>query len=54
MVKSSPAAQHGGMTNTRNKQIVEDFISALFTNGDLTAVDRYRDRAFGAATRPVK
>ena len=29
-------------TNT-NKQIVEEFITALFTNGDLTAVDRYLD-----------
>jgi steroid delta-isomerase-like uncharacterized protein len=30
-------------TTSTNKQIVEKFISALFTNGDLTAVDRYLD-----------
>ena len=29
-----------------NKQIVEEFISALFTDGDLTAVDRYLDPEF--------
>jgi steroid delta-isomerase-like uncharacterized protein len=30
------------MTNTeRNKQVVEDFIEALFTRGDTSAVDRY-------------
>jgi predicted ester cyclase len=30
------------MTNSNtNKQIVEEFISALFSNGDLTAVDRH-------------
>ena len=46
MVGRSPADQHGGMTTTSNKQIVEDFISALFTRGDLTAVDRYLDRTF--------
>ena len=28
------------------KQLVEDFIQALFTNGDLEAVDRYLDPAF--------
>ena len=33
------------MTNT-NKQIVEQFITALFTDGDLTAVDRYLDPHF--------
>jgi predicted ester cyclase len=34
---------HGGRMNTieRNKQTVEDFISAVFTQGDLGAVDRY-------------
>jgi predicted ester cyclase len=31
------------MTSTSNKQIVENFITALFTDGDLTAVDRYLD-----------
>ena len=28
------------------KQLVEDFIQALFTDGDLNAVDRYLDPAF--------
>lgn len=39
-------ADDGGMSITSNKQIVAEFISALFTNGDLTAVDRYLDPAF--------
>jgi steroid delta-isomerase-like uncharacterized protein len=30
---------------TPNKQLVEDFIQALFTKGDLDAVDRYLDPA---------
>jgi predicted ester cyclase len=34
------------MTSTSNKQIVEEFIAALFTDGDLTAVDRYVDPGF--------
>jgi predicted SnoaL-like aldol condensation-catalyzing enzyme len=35
------------MTSTdANKQLVEEFITALFTNGDLTAVDRYLDPGF--------
>jgi steroid delta-isomerase-like uncharacterized protein len=34
------------MTSTRNKQIVEEFITALFTDRDLTAVDRYLDPDF--------
>jgi predicted ester cyclase len=35
------------MTRTdTNKRIVEEFITALFTNGDLTAVDRYLDPGF--------
>ena len=34
------------MTSTQNKQLVEEFISALFNNGDLTAVDRYLDPEF--------
>jgi predicted ester cyclase len=46
MVERSPAAHHGDMTKTTNKQIVEDFITALFTNGELTAVDRYLDPGF--------
>jgi predicted ester cyclase len=36
----------GGMTTTHNKRIVEEFISDLFTKGDLTAVDRYLDPNF--------
>lgn len=34
------------MTSTTNKQIVEEFIAALFTDGDLTAIDRYLDPGF--------
>jgi len=35
------------MTRTEaNKQIVEEFITALFTDGDLSAVDRYLDPGF--------
>ena len=35
------------MTRTdANKQIVDEFITALFTNGDLTAVNRYLDPGF--------
>jgi predicted ester cyclase len=33
-------------TTDANKQIVEQFITALFTDGDLTAVDRYLDPGF--------
>jgi predicted ester cyclase len=33
-------------TTEANKQIVEQFITALFTDGDLTAVDRYLDPGF--------
>jgi steroid delta-isomerase-like uncharacterized protein len=44
MERRSRAVNHGDMTTTSsNKQIVEEFISALFSNGDLTAVDRYLD-----------
>ena len=43
---SSRPADDDGMTTTTNKQLVEDFISALFTDGDLTAVDRYLDPDF--------
>jgi steroid delta-isomerase-like uncharacterized protein len=46
MVARSWATHHGDMTSTYNKQIVEEFISALFTDGDLTAVDRYLDPDF--------
>jgi predicted ester cyclase len=46
MLSSSLAAEHCGMASTSNKQIVEDFVSALFTMGDLTAIDRYLDPAF--------
>jgi len=45
-VTSSRPAHDDGMTTTTNKQLVEDFISALFTDGDLTAVDRYLDPDF--------
>jgi predicted ester cyclase len=34
------------MTSNTNKQLVDEFITALFTDGDLTAVDRYLDPAF--------
>jgi steroid delta-isomerase-like uncharacterized protein len=46
MVTSSRPADDDGMRTTTNKQLVEDFISALFTDGDLTAVDRYLDPDF--------
>lgn len=46
MVERLRPADDGGMSITSNKQIVAEFISALFTNGDLTAVDRYLDPAF--------
>jgi predicted ester cyclase len=45
-VEGSGPADDGVMTSTRNKQIVEEFITALFTDGDLTAVDRYLDPDF--------
>jgi predicted ester cyclase len=35
-----------GMTTTSNKQLVIDFIQALFTKGDLDAVDRYLSPSF--------
>lgn len=34
------------MNSTNNKQIVAEFITALFSNGDLEAVDRYLDPQF--------
>jgi len=46
MVERSGPADDGVMTSTRNKQIVEEFVTALFTDGDLTAVDRYLDPDF--------
>src|SRR6188472_3779010 len=46
MVTRSRAAHHGGMTTTNSKQIVREFISALFSKGDLMAVDRYLDPDF--------
>jgi steroid delta-isomerase-like uncharacterized protein len=46
MVEGSGPADDGAMTSTTNKQIVEEFITALFTDGDLTAVDRYLDPEF--------
>ena len=33
-------------TTDTNKQVVDEFITALFTAGDLTAVDRYLDPGF--------
>jgi predicted ester cyclase len=42
------------MTSTeRNKQIVSDFIAALFTEGDLTAVDRFLDPDFTNHDAPM-
>jgi steroid delta-isomerase-like uncharacterized protein len=47
MVERSGPADDGGMTTAiHNKQLVEEFITALFTDGDLTAVDRYLDPDF--------
>jgi predicted ester cyclase len=46
MAVPSKSAEADRMTSTQNKQLVEEFISALFTNGDLTAVDRYLDPEF--------
>ena len=46
MVERSGPTDDGGMTTTKNKQIVEEFVTALFTDGDLTAVDRYLDPDF--------
>ena len=43
MERSGPADDGGMTTTTHNKQLVEEFISALFTDGDLTAIDRYVD-----------
>jgi predicted SnoaL-like aldol condensation-catalyzing enzyme len=45
-VQQLSRADDGGMNSTNNKQIVAEFITALFTNGDLTAVDRYLDPQF--------
>jgi predicted ester cyclase len=36
-----------------NKQIVEGFITGLFTDGDLSAVDRYLDPAFVSHDPPL-
>jgi steroid delta-isomerase-like uncharacterized protein len=48
MVERSGPADDGSMTTTttHNKQLVEEFITALFTDGDLTAVDRYLNPEF--------
>jgi steroid delta-isomerase-like uncharacterized protein len=46
MAVPSKSAEACRMTSTQNKQLVEEFISALFNNGDLTAVDRYLDPEF--------
>jgi predicted ester cyclase len=43
-----------GMTTTeQNKQIVSEFITALFTDGDFTAVDRYLDPSFNNHDVPM-
>jgi len=47
------AANHGGMTVTSNKQIAEELITALFTNGDLTAVDLNLDPDLVDHDRPL-
>src|SRR6185295_6416768 len=42
------------MTNTeKNKQIVDEFIQALFTRGDTTAVERYLADDFVAHDPPM-
>jgi hypothetical protein len=43
MVAWRRAANYGGTTVTSDKQIAEELITALFTTGDLTAVDLYLD-----------
>jgi predicted ester cyclase len=46
-VRRIPPADRVGMTTTeQNKKVVSQFIAALFTDGDLTAVDRYLDPSF--------
>ena len=40
-------------TTEQNKQIVRAFIAALFTDGDLTAVDRYLDPSFSNHDTPM-
>ena len=47
MVAGQKAFHRVDMTTTdANKQIVDAFITGLFTHGDLTAVDRYLDPGF--------
>jgi predicted ester cyclase len=47
MVERSRPGDDGGMTTTtHNKQLVEEAVTAVFTDGDLTAVDRYLDSDF--------
>jgi len=46
MAVTSKSAEADRMTSTQNKQLVEEFSNALFTNGDPTAVDRYLDPEF--------
>jgi predicted ester cyclase len=46
VVQQLSRADDGGMNSTNNKQIVDEFSTALFTNGDLTVVDRYLDPQF--------
>jgi predicted ester cyclase len=44
--RSGPADDGGMTTTTHNKQLVEEAVTAVFTDGDLTAVDRYLDSDF--------
>lgn len=48
-----PAHRVGMTTTEQNKQIVSEFISALFTDGDVTAVDRYLDPGFTNHDAPM-
>jgi predicted ester cyclase len=53
-VSTVQPTERGGMTTTEhNKQIVTAFITALFTEGDLTAVDRYLDPDFRNHDAPL-
>ena len=47
-------ADNAGMTTTdRNKQVVQKFIQGLFTDGDLSAVERYLAPDFVAHDPPM-
>ena len=51
MVERSGPTDDGGMTTTNNKQIVEEFITALFTDGDLTASTAISTQTSSTMTR---